>query len=143
MPHQFSASFYHRNVKWLQLTKIAISMYLFGEKLMFYHLGMLYRCVSHNITHKKIMMCLNDKCITLPAPHNLNFCICLAKPLNDGYLYFKSSVIFSSFQPVCSMTNIDHKLISQANKRMFYSPLIIWKDEKSYFVHICPGKFSR
>lgn len=126
MPHQFSASFYHRNMKWLQLTKVTISVYLLSEELMFYRLGMPYCCVSHNVTHKRVMMCLNDKCITLcQNPHNLHFYICLAKTLNDGDLYFKSSVSFGSLQPVCCVRNVDNELVSQAKARRFYSLLII------------------
>jgi len=95
-------------------------MYFFSEELMFYHLGMPYCCVSHNITHKRVMMCLDDKCITLcQTPHNLNFCVFLAKPPNDGDLYFKSSISFSSLQPVCSVRNVDHELVSQAKPRSF------------------------
>lgn len=69
-------------------------------------------------------MCLNDKCIDLRrTSYDLNFCIYLAKPLNGHDHYPEFSVRF--LQPGCCMGNVDHKLVSQAEARMFYSLLII------------------
>lgn len=86
--------------------------------LLFRHVTLM--CITH-IPHRRVMMCLNDKCITLHRTScDLNFCIYLAKPLNG----LEFSV--RSLQPDCCMGNVDHKLVSQVKARMFYSLLIIW-----------------
>lgn len=120
-------SFSPGNTKWLHLTKAAITVNLFSEELTIYHLGMLCCCVSHNITHRRIMVCLNGKCITLcQTPQNLNFYSYLGKKtLNDGDVYFKSSASFNSLHPVHSVRSADHELVSQEKAILFYGLLII------------------
>lgn len=121
MQHEFSSSFCHRKYE-------VIAVYPGGNKCV------LAQRRAHVLLFRHVILCVTHhpqegydvlKCITLcQTPYDFNFYICVAKPLNDGDLYFKSSVSFSSLQLVCCVRSVDHELVSQAKERMFYSLLI-------------------
>lgn len=115
-------------MKWLQLTKVTVRVYFLSEELMFHQLGMPYCSVLSSVLHRRVVMCLNSKCIALCSW--LEFLYLFGKPLYYHDLCYEPPVSFCQFSAAVLLHEKCTSQTCQARARMLNSLLNIGKGQK-------------
>lgn len=133
--------FYYSNMKWLQLIKVTIRVYFFGEELMFHQLDMPYCFVLYSIFHRRAVMCLNNKCIALCSWLELLYLFGKTPYYHD--FYYEPPVSFCQFSAATLLHEKCTSQTCQARAGMFNSHLNVgkgWK-KRANSEHISPMNF--